>query len=133
MVYLLDTCTLSDYLKGEPNTIKRFHQTKPLDLCISSITVFEIDYGLLLKPSLIKEINPQLQAIYQKVKIIDFSPTEAKTAAQIRNDLKQAGTPIGYYDVLIAATTQVHNLILVTSNTKEFSRVKDLQIENWRL
>lgn len=133
MTYLLDTCTLSDYLKGEPNTIKKFHQTKPHDICISSITVFEIDYGLQLKPSFRKKLAPQLQAIYQKVKIIDFSLIEAKAAANIRSDLKQAGTPIGYYDLLIAATAKVHNLIVVTSNTKEFSRVKDLQLENWRL
>ena len=133
MIYLLDTCTLSDYLKGELNTIKKIHQTKPHDICLSSITIFEIDYGLQLKPSLIKKINPQLQAIYQKVNIIDFSPTEAKAAANVRSILKQAGTPIGYYDLLIAATAQVHNLTLVTSNTKEFSRVQNLQLENWRL
>ncbi|MDJ0679924.1 MAG: PIN domain-containing protein [Xenococcaceae cyanobacterium MO_167.B52] len=133
MIYLLDTCTLSDYLKKESNTIKRFHRTKPHDICLSSITIFEIDYGLQLKPSLITKINPQLQAIYQKVKIINFSPIEAEEAASIRSDLKEAGTPIGYYDLLIAATAKAHHLILVTNNTKEFSRIKDLQLENWRL
>lgn len=133
MIYLLDTCTLSDYLKGESNTIKRFHQTTPYDICVSSITVFEIEYGLLPKPSLIKKINPQLQAIYKKVKTINFSPIEAKAAANIRKNLKQAGTPIGYYELLIAATAQVNNLIIVTSNTKEFSRVENLRLENWRL
>lgn len=133
MIYLLDTCTLSDYLKKESNTIKRFHRTKPHDICFSSITIFEIDYGLQLKPSLITKINPQLQAIYQKVKIINFSPIEAEEAASIRSDLKQVGTPIGYYDLLIAATAKAHHLILVTSNTKKFSIVKDLQLENWRL
>ena len=133
MAYLLDTCALSDYLKGEPNTIKRFHRTKPYNIYLSSITILEIDYGLRLKPSLLKKINPHLQAIYQKVKIVDFSPTEAKAAAKIRSDLKQIGNPIGYYDLLIAATAWVHNLVVVTSNTKEFSRVEDLQLENWRL
>lgn len=133
MIYLLDTCTLSDYLKKESNTIKRFHQTKPYNICLSSITIFEIDYGLQLKPSLITKINPQLQAIYQKVKIINFSPIEAEEAANIRSDLKEAGTPIGYYDLLIAATAKAHHLILVTSNTKKFSSIKDLQLENWRL
>ncbi len=133
MAYLLDTCALSDYLKGDPNTIRRFHQTQPHDVFLSSITVFEIDYGLQLKPSLSKQLNPQLQAIYRKVQIIDFSPTEAKVAAKIRSDLKQAGTPIGYYDLLIAATAKVHSLTVVTSNTKEFSRVSGLELENWRL
>ena len=133
MAYLLDTCALSDYLKGELNTVKRFHQAKPHDVSLSSITVFEIDYGLQLKPSLRKQLNAQLQAIYRKVQIIDFSPTEAKVAAKVRSNLKQAGTPIGYYNLLIAATAKVHNLTVVTSNTREFSRVIDLKLENWRL
>ncbi|MGL5078460.1 MAG: type II toxin-antitoxin system VapC family toxin, partial [Waterburya sp.] len=42
------------------------------------------------------------------------------------------GTPIGAYDLLIAATALANELILVTSNTKEFSRVKHLVLENWR-
>ena len=133
MVFLLDTCALSDYLKGESNTIRQFHEHKPHDICLSSITLFEIYYGLNLKPSLAQQIDSQLQAICRKVKIIDFSLSEAKVAAKIRSDLKQDGMPIGYYDLLIAATAKVHDLIVVTSNTKEFSRVEDLKLENWRL
>lgn len=132
MLYLLDTCTLSDYLKGDSNTLRRLKQEKPYDICICAITVFEIEYGLRLKPSLVKKIAPQLKAIYQRIKIIDFSTAEANIAAVIRSELKQAGTPIGYYDLLIAATARTHELILVTSNTKEFSKIRDLAIENWR-
>ena len=131
-MYLLDTCTLSDYIKGDANTIKRLRKEKPIDIYISAITVFEIDYGLRLKPSLIKKVAPQLKAIYDAVEIIDFTPTEAYRASQIRKDLKEAGTPIGAYDLLIASISLVNELILVTSNTKEFSRVKNLNLENWR-
>ncbi|HYX13933.1 MAG TPA: hypothetical protein VE944_06105 [Nostoc sp.] len=46
--------------------------------------------------------------------------------------MKTAGTPIGSYDVLIAATALTHNHIVVTSNVREFQRVPSLQIENWR-
>jgi len=67
MVFLLDTCALSDYLKGESNTIRQFHQRKPHDICLSSITLFEIYYGLNLKPSLVQQIDTQLQAICRKV------------------------------------------------------------------
>ena len=132
MPYLLDTCTLSDYLKGDVNTMQRLKQEKPYDIFVSSITRFEIEYGLQLKPSLTKKIAPQLEAIYQKTKTIDFSIAEANTAAKIRSELKQAGNPIGYYDLLIAATALTNNLTVVTSNVKEFSRIKDLSVENWR-
>ena len=132
MSYLLDTCTLSDYLKGDVNTMRRLKQEKPYKIFVSSITRFEIEYGLQLKPSLTKKIAPQLEAIYQKIKTIDFSIAEANTAAKIRSELKQAGNPIGYYDLLIAATALTNNLTVVTSNVKEFSRIKDLSVENWR-
>lgn len=132
MPYLLDTCTLSDYLKGDVNTMQRLKQEKPYKIFVSSITRFEIEYGLKLKPSLTKKIAPQLEAIYQKIKTIDFSIAEANIAAKIRSELKQAGNPIGYYDLLIAATALANNLTVVTSNVKEFSRIKDLSVENWR-
>ncbi len=43
------------------------------------------------------------------------------------------GKQIGAYDVLIAAIAISENLILVTSNEKEFLRVESLIIENWRI
>ncbi len=132
MAFLLDTCTVSDYIKGDRHTVKRFKREKPFDICISAITVFEIDFGLKLKPSLIAKINPQLKAIYQKVEIVDFSTAEAYRAAEIRKDLKQAGTPIGFYELLIAATAKANDLMLVTSNIDEFSQVDGLRLENWR-
>ena len=132
MSYLLDTCTLSDYLKGDINTIQRLKQEKPYNIFVSSITRFEIEYGLKLKPSLAKQIAPQLEAIYQKIKTIDFSIAEANAAAKIRSELKKTGNPIGYYDLLIAATALANDLTVVTSNVKEFSRIKDLLVENWR-
>lgn len=132
MPYLLDTCTLSDYLKGDLSTMTRFKREKPYDICFSAITRFEIEYGLQLKPSLIKKIEPQLEIIYQKTKTIDFSAAEAQTTATIRTVLKNMGQPIGFYDLLIAGTAVTHNLVLVTSNVKEFSKVEGLDIENWR-
>ncbi|MEL6578902.1 MAG: PIN domain-containing protein [Cyanobacteria bacterium J06621_12] len=132
MPYLLDTCTLSDYLKGDSSTVTRLKSEKPNDIFFSAITRFEIEYGLQLKPSLIKEVSPQLKKIYRKTKTIAFSPAEAETTAKIRSVLKNQGQPIGFYDLLIAGTAATHDLILVTSNVKEFSKVPTLKIENWR-
>ena len=60
-----------------------------------------------------------------------FNSQEAEKAAEIRGILKIAGSPIGAYDVLIAAIALSHNYIIVTSNVREFQRVPNLQIENW--
>jgi tRNA(fMet)-specific endonuclease VapC len=132
-MFLLDTCTLSDYLKGDFNTVQRLKQEQPNNISISSITVFEIDYGLKLKPSLQKIINPQLQAIYSKTKILEFSHDAAYQASLIRKNLKQAGTPIEAYDLLIGAIAVSNNLTLVTSNIQEFKRIEHLNQENWRI
>ncbi|MEL6580227.1 MAG: PIN domain-containing protein [Cyanobacteria bacterium J06621_12] len=132
MPYLLDTCTLSDYIKGDVATVARLKAEKPRDIYFSAITRFEIEYGLQLKPSLIAKISPQLNEIYQRTQTIAFSASEAETTATIRGVLKNSGQPIGFYDLLIAGTAATHDLILVTSNVKEFSQVPALTIDNWR-
>ena len=54
-------------------------------------------------------------------------------AASIRSTLNKKGTPIGSYDILIAGVAIQNELILVTANTKEFKRIPELIIEDWRI
>ncbi|MGB3493204.1 MAG: type II toxin-antitoxin system VapC family toxin [Elainellaceae cyanobacterium] len=132
MRYLLDTCVVSDFIKGEVETIARFKQTSPVDIAVSAITVMELRYGLALNPQRVQTVEPAIASILSSVNILPFSSTEADQAAQIRAVLKSQGQPIGAYDVLIAATALQNNLIMVTANQREFERVPDLQLENWR-
>lgn len=113
MTYLLDTCALSDYIKGNRSTIARLKAQKPREIYISAVTRFEIEYGLQLKPSLIKKVSPTLKEIYRKTNTLDFSSTEALKTAKIRKELKQKGQPIGFYDLLIAGTAVTHKLTLM--------------------
>lgn len=55
----------------------------------------------------------------------------AEICGRIRTQLAGLGTPIGVYDLQIAAIALANNLILVTHNVNEFSRVEGLQIEDW--
>ncbi|MEM6837581.1 MAG: type II toxin-antitoxin system VapC family toxin [Cyanobacteria bacterium P01_C01_bin.120] len=132
MRYLLDTCVISDFIKGEAGTIARFKQTPPADVAISAITVMELRYGLALNPQRAQKIEPTIASILSSANILPFSNAEAEQAAQIRAVLKSQGQPIGAYDVLIAATALQHKLIMVTANQKEFGRVASLQVQNWR-
>ncbi|WP_242053475.1 hypothetical protein [Nostoc parmelioides] len=50
MGYLLDTCVISDFVKGEENTLKRFKASTPSDIFISSLTVMEVKYGSAINP-----------------------------------------------------------------------------------
>jgi len=52
-------------------------------------------------------------------------------AAEIRYQLRKQGTPIGAYDIQIAAVAMSENMLLLTNNTKEFERIDDLKLENW--
>lgn len=132
MRYLLDTCVLSDFIKGEPGTQTRLKQTPPTDIAVSSITVMELCYGLQLNPQRAAKIEPILTSLLASVALLPFGNAEAEQAAQIRSLLKTTGQPIGAYDVLIAATALQHNLIMVTANVREFDRVPGLPVENWR-
>ncbi|MBP0027684.1 type II toxin-antitoxin system VapC family toxin [Roseofilum sp. Guam] len=132
MQYLLDTCAISDFIKGEPGTQSKIKQTAPVNIAVSSITVMELNYGLALNPQQAKKIQPIILSFLSSVTILPFTAAEAEKAAQIRALLKSQGQPIGAYDVWIAATALEHNLIVITANQREFNRVVDLKTENWR-
>ena len=132
MGYLLDTCVVSDFVKGEQNTLKQLKSISPTDIFISSLTVMEVKYGLAINPQKAIKIQPLIEPFLTSITVLPFNSQEAEKAAEIRGILKIAGSPIGAYDVLIAAIALSHNYIIVTSNVREFQRVPNLQIENWR-
>jgi len=132
MQYLLDTCVISDFIKGEAGTKVRLKQTPPVDIAVSAITVMELCYGLALNPQSAQKVEPAIASFLSSVTILPFSTLEAEQAAQIRAVLKSQGQPIGAYDVLIAATALQHNLLMITANEREFDRIPGLQTENWR-
>jgi tRNA(fMet)-specific endonuclease VapC len=132
MRYLLDTCVISDFIKGEPGTQFRLKQTPPSDLAVSVITVMELRYGLLINSQRAQKIEPAIASLLASVAILPCDIAEVEQAAQVRAILKNQGQPIGAYDVLIAATALQHSLFMVTANQREFDQVPGLQTENWR-
>ncbi len=132
MSYLLDTCVIIDIIKGDANTIQIMKSKSPDQVMISSISEFELRYGLAQASKLKSRSKSIVEAILSEISILNFGSKEATRAAEIRNTLRIQGKPIGPYDVLIAATALAFDLKLVTSNEKEFSRLSDLTIEDWR-
>lgn len=132
MKYLLDTCVISDFVKDIGNTFQKIKTLSPDEIAISSLTVMEIEYGLALSPEKTKSFANILREMIGSITIIPFDSSAAEKTALIRADLKKRGEPIGAYDYLIGATALHHNLILVTSNTKEFQRINGLNFEDWR-
>lgn len=132
MKYLLDTCTVSDFVKGHPAVMARLKSTSPNQIVVSTLTRMEIDYGLAIHPERARKLAPVLEGFFSVVTTVPFDEADAHAAAAIRAALKSKGQPIGAYDALIAGTGVARGLIVVTSNVGEFNRISGLQIENWR-
>ena len=132
MKYLLDTCAVSDFVKGQPGVLSRLKATAPNLVAISSITRMEIEWGLLLNPERARKLAPVINAFLSRIATLAFDAADAQAAAGVRAALQRQGQPIGAYDVLIAGCGLARGLIVVTSNVGEFQRVGGLVVENWR-
>ena len=132
MMYLLDTNTVSDYLKGNSRVLynlKRHHRSL---VAISSVTKYELFYGLLKNHQAHKKYGEQLGILFKQAQTLVFDEESALLAAEIKHDLTQKGKPIGDCDTMIAAVGLQHKAIVVTNNVKHFQRVQDLMVINWR-
>jgi len=129
--YLLDT-NICIYLikKHPPEVLARFQQIQLKQLHIPTITLFELYYGIEKNNSQQRNLAA-LENFIAPLTVIDFTLDAAKKAAKIRNNLQKLGTPIGAYDIQIAAIALSLNMTLLTNNTREFERVKGLKLENW--
>lgn len=129
-MYILDTNTLIYFFKGIGNVADKLLAASPKDIGIPAVVLYELEYGIARSTSPKKRMK-QLEELFSLVEVLPFGNEEAKTSATIRASLEKKGTPIGPYDVLIAGTALSKQGILVTSNTKEFSRVSRLKIIDW--
>jgi tRNA(fMet)-specific endonuclease VapC len=131
MHYLLDT-NICIYLikKHPPAVLEQFRQHSPQDVAISTITLFELEYGA-QKSQQIKRTQDALTRFLTPLNILDTDQPAALEAAIIRADLERNGTPIGPYDLLIASLARSRGMTLVTNNTREFQRIEGLKLENW--
>jgi tRNA(fMet)-specific endonuclease VapC len=132
MRFLLDTCAVSDFAQGQRQVLARIKAAAPEDLAASAITEMEVAYGLLANPKLARRLKPVMDAFFGSIRVLPYDRDAAEETAKARTSLKKRGRPIGAYDVLIAGTALANELVLVTSNVREFNRVEGLRIEDWR-
>lgn len=126
---LLDSNTLIHYLKGREPVVTRLQKASPRDIAIPSIVAYELEYGSArVSPSRRHDVVSRLLAELDQ---IPFDGPAATESARIRIELEKAGRMIGPMDLLIAGTARSRGAVLVTNNTREFSRVKGLRIEDW--
>jgi tRNA(fMet)-specific endonuclease VapC len=129
-MYVLDTNTLIYFFKGMGNVAEQLLIVPPKEIAIPTIVLFELEVGI-AKSTSPKKRKVQLQNLTDIVTILPFGLEEARIAASIRAQLERSGLIIGPYDMLIAATALSQNGTLVTHNTAEFKRVKNLELVDW--
>ena len=102
----------------------------PHEIALPSVVLYELEVGIAKSTSPEKR-RAQLNELLTVVRVLPFAEKEAAISAQVRATLEQAGTPIGPLDMMIAGTALANHGILVTHNTKEFSRIDNLRLEDW--
>ena len=131
MYYLLDTSICIYLIKKRPRKVlERFREHSPQDVAISTITLFELEYGV-EKSQYRQRSEDALAKFLLPLNLIDLDRSAAIEAATIRAQLEKTGMPIGPYDLLIAGLALSLDMTLVTNNSKEFERIHHLRLENW--
>jgi len=129
-MFVLDTNILIYFFKGMGNVAQTMLSTTPQEIAIPAIVIYELELGIQKSTSPDKR-QIQLKQLTDLITIIPFGYDEAMVAASIRAKLEKNGTPIGPYDVLIAASALSGNHTLITHNTSEFRRIDGLKIQDW--
>ncbi|MCP4351150.1 MAG: type II toxin-antitoxin system VapC family toxin [Desulfobacterales bacterium] len=131
MNYLIDTNICIYIMNQRPaSVIDKFKTMAPGDIGISSITVSELQYGV-AKSNRKSENARRLSEFLLPFDILPYDSKAASVYGRIRSQLEDAGQTIGPLDMLIGAHALSQNLIIVTNDTKEFSRIDRLTVENW--
>lgn len=130
-MFLLDTNACIRILNNSSRSVvRRLELHRPSEVRLSSVVKAELLAGA-RKSRRVEANLALLDEFFAPFTSLPFDDLAAQHFGAIRNDLERAGTPIGAYDMMIAATARAHDLVLVTHNTGELSRVAGLQLADW--
>ena len=133
MTYLLDTNVWGTFLRNPRSpVVSRLRAHRPADVRVCSVVRAELYYGCL------RSTNPaanrgKVESLLRPFQTLPFDDAAAEQYATVRRYLESLGSPIGPFDLQIAAIAVAHGCTLVTHNTQEFSRVPGLLFEDWQL
>src|SRR5262245_27934154 len=104
---------------------------RKLALSISAIVLFELQYGVAKSARPERNAQRLTDFLSGMITVLPFEPADAAEAGHLRAALEWAGTPIGPYDLLIAAQARRRGALLVTADERELGRVTGLKVEDW--
>ena len=126
---LVDTDTWVWAMRGHHAVRAALRRHSPDDVAIASMTVAELWYGVWKRGNVPSEHDKVARFLASIPTVLSFDVAAAERHARLRFDLREQ--PIGGRDLIIGSTALANNLALVTSNTREFSRVPGLVLEDW--
>jgi tRNA(fMet)-specific endonuclease VapC len=131
MRYLLDT-NICIYIAKQkpPSVLAHLQRLRPGDVGMSVITYLELVYGA-WKSQRREENLERIKELEPLIPVLAIDASAGRHYGQIRAELERKGSPMGAYDLLIAAHALSLGLTLVTNNVREFRRIPQLRVENW--
>ena len=128
--YLLDTNVLSDLLRNPGGRVaQKVALLGEATICTSIVVACELRYGAAKSGS--PRLAERVENLLETLEALPLDKDSDRRYAEIRSHLEKGGRPIGPNDLLIASHALALDLILVTHNVEEFTRVPDLRLEDW--
>ncbi|MEA2822068.1 MAG: tRNA(fMet)-specific endonuclease VapC [Bradyrhizobium sp.] len=130
LTYMLDTnVCIYVMTKRSLDLLEKFNSLAE-QLCISSITLGELHYGAEKSTRRVDNLTA-IEHFVARLEVLAFEAKAAAHYGQLRAELERAGTPCGPHDMQIGGHARSEGLIVVTNNTREFSRMPGVRAENW--
>jgi tRNA(fMet)-specific endonuclease VapC len=127
--YMLDTNTVSYFIRGVPLVTKRVVQHPMASLCISAITEGELLFGLAKRPEA-KRLQKAVAEFLKRVEVLPWDSVAAEHYGVTRATMEQRGKTLAPFDMLIGSHALSQKLVLVT-NDKAFAQIEELETEDW--
>lgn len=131
-MFLLDSNVCIQYANGTSESVVRNFVKQPSEeIALCSIVKAELLFGARRNQQVEKKLL-RWKRFFTRLQSLPFDDSCAETYSKVRRELGRQGNIIGPNDLLIASIALTHHATLVTNNTREFSRVSNLRLEDWQ-
>lgn len=130
---IIDTDTLSYFFRNNEMVVGKIegYLQEFGFINMSVVTYYEVLNGLYFRDA--KNQLSKFEKFVELTNILPLTEEIAQKSAKIYAELRKTGETIGHNDVMIAGTTIINDMILITNNTKHFERIPNLYLDNWKL
>ena len=125
---VLDTDTISYYLRGVEPLKEKFSQYRH-KLASTTVNYSELIYGLKKRDN--KKYLPQVELIFENIKVYDFDKKSAKVFGELKATMQKKGVVVADMDLMIASIVIANGERLISNNLGHFSKIEDLEVESW--